>query len=180
MILGILAMMLLLPLAMPDSAFAREKLKWRDVNSVTQTCKKLEKRIGELEDREKEGTITDKEKGELNSARELHDIAECGIIALKKKTDQEKYEDQGYKCERAGVDSIICTKKGEHDKICDNAGSCTRINPTNPNPIGGLPKSPTTVGVDPAQTHPNPIGGLPKSPTPVGVAPAQEVLGEGY
>jgi hypothetical protein len=42
-------------------------------------------------------------------------------------TDREVLEKDGFKCERAGVDSHICSKDGERDRICDNSGECTTL-----------------------------------------------------
>ena len=252
-VLGILAMMLLVPLAMPDSALARPILK---INSVKPTCDTIEPRIAELEGKEKKGTITKKEAVELRNLREIHDYLVCGVkdligtlafkgddgvdpnvgsdskddgctwenlwcvlapvvevaqtiaspdpgptnpppeplppldprpeppdplppapvplselseegsgdpdssgsadvdaIAQNNDTSTPQPETAtdlkklGYKCERAGVGSFICSKKGAPDYICDLDGRCARIKITNPNPTWGLPKSPTNAGV---------------------------------
>ena len=66
-IVGILAMMLMVLLTAPDSALAKDNAE--DVNSVRATCEKLKKSIGELEGKKEDGTITDHERGELNSQK---------------------------------------------------------------------------------------------------------------
>jgi hypothetical protein len=64
-------------------------------------------------------------------------------VPLKEKTDQEKLEDQGYKCGKAGVDSVICTKTVDGvttTRTCDLAGRCTSIKIIDPNPNKLPPK----------------------------------------
>jgi hypothetical protein len=77
-IVGILAMMLMVLLTAPDSALAKDNAE--DVNSVRATCEKLKKSIGELEGKKEDGTITDHERGELNSQKELWDYLACDIV----------------------------------------------------------------------------------------------------
>lgn len=55
--------------------------------------------------------------------------------AFAKKIEDVKKD--GYKCERAGVDSIVCTKKDAKDYTCDNAGTCEQLRVMDPGTGGG-------------------------------------------
>ncbi len=77
-IVGILAMMLMVLLTAPDSAFALPRE--RDPSMVRQACEQLKSSIEEGEQKKKDGTITSHETGELNSDKELYDHLGCDII----------------------------------------------------------------------------------------------------
>ena len=55
--------------------------------------------------------------------------------AFAKKMEDVKKD--GFKCERAGVDSIVCTKEGAKDYTCDNAGACEQLRVLDPGAGGG-------------------------------------------
>jgi hypothetical protein len=50
----------------------------------------------------------------------------------------EDVKKEGFKCERAGVDSIVCSKNGQKDYVCDNGGTCAQLLVMDPGNGGGV------------------------------------------
>ncbi len=150
MILGILAMMLLVPLAMPDSALALPKRL--DVVSSKALCKELKGQIEDLEQKEKDGTITADEQGELNSKRELYDIELCAIVNL---VDRD--------VAGGSSEDDDCTWKNLWCALAPVVEFAQTIASPDPGPTNPLPEP-----LPPLDPRPEPPDPLPPAPVPLG------------
>jgi hypothetical protein len=59
-------------------------------------------------------------------------VAMAGLPSLAYAEKQKDIEAKGFKCETSGVDSVVCSKQGEKDYICDKAGTCAQMRPKPP------------------------------------------------
>jgi hypothetical protein len=54
-------------------------------------------------------------------------VAALGFSVPGHAEKQADLEKAGYSCETSGVDSVVCSKSGEKDYLCDKQGSCTKM-----------------------------------------------------
>jgi hypothetical protein len=98
----------------------------------------------------------------LPMATVAHAVQNDGGGGPKTKSELEK---DGYKCERVSVNFIVCSKDGQKDYWCDDAGNCQQsvriVAPRQPiavkNPGVGV-ATPTTA--PPAPVRPKPVSSV--------------------